>query len=495
MAVALAEYGLAVAGVERPSLSGSVFESIDPTQGAPWAEISQADQLDVEDAVTAAAGALDGAWGRLSPTRRGRILMRWADLIDADADRIAAVETRDNGKLLRETKAQLRVVPDWLYYFGGLADKVEGRVIPLERENVLNYTLREPVGVTAIIAPWNSPVLLATMAAAPALAAGNAIVIKPSELASASVLEVARVAAEAGFPDGTINVVCGGPTVGAALVANERVAKISFTGGSAAAKRVAAQAGARFARLTLELGGKSPNLVFADADLKQAEAGIVAGIYAASGQTCIAGSRALVQAPVFEELTDALAARAGHIRLGDPADPETQMGPLISQAHLERTSAFVSDAERGGGEVIAGGSPAHVDGRPSGYFFSPTIIRPASTADSIVQEEVFGPVLTIMPFESEEEAIELANASRFGLAAGVWTKDLARAHRIARRLRAGTVWINMYRALSFNSPFGGFKESGLGRTNGFEAIYEYLETKSVWCNLDEGVDDPFVLRV
>ena len=313
--------------------------------------------------------------------------MRWADLIETNAERIAGIETQDNGKLLRETTAQLRVVPDWLYYFGGVADKVEGRVIPIERPNVLNYTLREPIGVTAVITPWNSPVLLTIMAAAPALAAGNPIVIDLGARVS-MVLEVVRLAADAGFPDGTINVVSGGPAVGEQLVADERVAKIAFTGGSGAARKIAATAGNRFARLTLELGGKSPNIIFEDADLKAAEAGIVAGIYAASGQTCIAGSRALVQASILEELTAALTLRAEQIRLGDPADPETQMGPLISQSHLERVHAFVNEAEREGGSVLAGGSPVTLDGLSGGYFFPATMIRPGSKDDQVVQEEI-----------------------------------------------------------------------------------------------------------
>ncbi len=484
-----------IGGADVQPSSGETFESIDPATGAPWALVAEGSATDVDAAVEAAQGAFDGDWARLSPTRRGRLLMRFADAIAAHADRIAALETRDNGKLLREMRGQLGVVPDWFYYYGGLADKIEGRVIPLDRTSVLNYTLREPLGVVGIITPWNSPTLLTTMAAAPALAAGNTLVLKPSEVTSASSIELARLAIEAGLPPGVINVVTGGRESGAALVAHESVAKIVFTGGVAGGRAVASAVGARLGRCLLELGGKSANIVFADADLDAAEAGVLSGIYAAGGQTCIAGSRAFIQRPIFAELTERLANRARTIRIGDPTLADTQIGPVATRDQLNRISEFVEQARRDGAEVIAGGEAALVDGLEDGFFYAPTLLGGVAHASRTAQEEIFGPVLCVFPFDVVDEVVALANDTRFGLAAGVWTMNLKRAHRIARRLQAGTVWVNVYRALTFNSPFGGYKESGYGRENGSEAIDEFLQTKSVWCELGDEIQDPFVLKV
>ena len=420
--------------------------------------------------------------------------MRLADLIADRAEEIARIEVADNGKLYKEMRAQLRVIPDWLYYFGGLADKVEGRVIPLDRTSVLNYTLREPLGIVGIIVPWNSPVLLTMYSLCPALAAGNTVVVKPSEHASASILETLRLADEAGFPPGVVNVVTGTGAAGAALVAHPGVAKISFTGSETTGKRIAAAAGARLAATTMELGGKSPNIVFADAPIEAAEAGLLAGIFAAAGQTCVAGSRALLQRPVYDELLERITERAAGVVLGDPMDDATQMGPIANVPQLARIEEMVAAAKDGGARV-AGGARAAVSGFEDGLFFSPTVVDGVGNDAPIAQDEVFGPVLTALPFDTEEEAIAIANDTRFGLAAGVWTSDVKRAHRVARRLEAGTVWINLYRAITFNSPFGGYKESGYGRVNGAEAIDGYLQTKSVWCELSEEIQDPFVMKV
>jgi acyl-CoA reductase-like NAD-dependent aldehyde dehydrogenase len=484
-----------IGGASAPAASGRTFESLNPTTGLPWAVVADGSAPDVDTAVTAAKDALGGAWGSFSPTRRGRLLMRFADLVAANAGAIAELETRDNGKLLREMTGQLGVVPDWLYYFGGLADKVEGRVIPLDRTSILNYTVREPLGVVGIITPWNSPSLLATMAAAPALAAGNAIVLKPSEVTSASSVELARLAVEAGIPPGVFNVVTGGRECGAALVEHPDVAKIVFTGSTAGGRAVGAAVGGRLGRCLLELGGKSANIVFDDADLDAAEAGVLAGIYAAGGQTCIAGSRAFVHRAVFTELTERLVARADAIVIGDPTAAETQMGPVATPEQLVRIEQLVDGAREAGAEVLAGGARATVDGHENGFFYAPTLLGGVAPDARIAQEEVFGPVLCVLPFDDEDEVVALANGTPFGLAAGVWTTHLKRAHRLARRLQAGTVWINVYRALTFNSPFGGYKASGFGRENGIEAIDEFLQTKSVWCELGDEVQDPFVLKV
>lgn len=477
------------------SADGRTFESVNPATGESWAVVAEGGAADVDAAVASSQAALAGEWGRLSPTRRGRLLMRLADAIAANAERVAALETRDNGKLLREMAGQLRVVPDWFYYYGGLADKIEGRVVPLDRTSVLNYTVREPLGVVGIITPWNSPSLLTTMAAAPALAAGNTIVLKPSEVTSASSVELARLALEAGFPSGVINVVTGGRESGQALVGHGGVAKIVFTGSVEGGRAVASAVGSRLGRVLLELGGKSANIVFADADLDAAEAGVLAGIYAAGGQTCIAGSRAYVQSAVFDELSERLARRAQTIRIGDPTDPETQMGPVATQQQLARIEDFVEGARADGSDVVAGGARASVPGLEGGFFYAPTLLAGVRHESRIAQEEVFGPVLSVTPFDDEDEVAALANDTAYGLAAGVWTTNLKRAHRMARRLQAGTVWINLYRALTFNSPFGGYKASGIGRENGIEAIDEFLQTKSVWCELGDEIQDPFVLKV
>jgi aldehyde dehydrogenase (NAD+) len=488
-------YGLLIAGEDVQPGAGRALPSIDPTTGDTWAEIGAADAGDVDRAVRAARAAFESpAWRGLSPTRRGRLMMRLADAIAENAESIATVETRDNGKLYKEMLGQLRVIPEWLYYFGGLADKVEGRVIPHDRSSVFNYTLREPLGVVGIIIPWNSPVLLLMYTLAPALAAGNTVVVKPSEHASASVIETVRLAEQVGFPPGVINVVTGDGEAGGALVDHPDVARVSFTGSDATGRLIAGRASSRLAGVTLELGGKSANIVFADADLEAAEAGILAGIFAAAGQTCVAGSRALVAAEIHDELLARVAKRADEIRLGHPMDDATQMGPIANPPQLARVTRMVDEARAEGADVISGGAPGSVDGLPDGLFYRPTVLSGVDNTSRIAQEEVFGPVLTMIPFRDEAEAVAMANGTRFGLAAGLWTRDVSRAHRVARQLEAGTVWINLYRAVTYNSPFGGYKQSGLGRANGAEAIDEYLQTKSVWTELSDEVQDPFVLR-
>jgi len=490
-------YRLHIGGEELDAEAGRTFASNDPTTGEAWAGFADASPADVGLAVGAAAAAFaqDGPWRSLSATRRGRLLLRLGDLIRERADEIAAIEVRENGKLLKEMRAQLGAVPDWLAYFGGLADKIEGRTIPLDRTSVLNYTQREPLGVVAVITPWNSPSFLTAMALAPALAAGNTVVVKPSEETSASILEIARLLEPAGFPPGVVNVVTGGRAAGEALVAHPGVAKVSFTGGSDAGRAIAAAAGSRLARVTLELGGKSANVVFADAEPEAAEAGILAGIFGAAGQTCIAGSRALIQRPVYDEMVERLRHRAEAIAIGDPMDPATEMGPIANPGQLAKIERAVERAREEGARIVCGGRRAAVPGLPAGLFFEPTLIADVAPESRLAQEEVFGPVLALMPFEDEDEAIALANSTPFGLAAGVWTRDVKRAHRAARRLEAGTVWINMYRSLAFNTPFGGHKDSGIGSLNGIEALDGFLQTKSVWVELGEEVQDPFLLKL
>jgi aldehyde dehydrogenase (NAD+) len=492
---ALREYLNLIDGKEVPAADGQVFTSTNPTTGREWGTFALSGTADVDAAVRAADRAFQGPWAAISPTRRGRLLSRWGALIAENAEFVGRLESIQNGKVLAEMRTQAIASEDWLHYFGGLADKVEGSVVPLARSSVLNYTLREPLGVVAVVLPWNSPTFMTVMAAAPALAAGNTVVIKPSEITCASAVELAAMALEAGLPEGVVNVVTGLRESGEALIDHPLVRKVSFIGSVPAGRAIGARTGGRLITSTLELGGKSPNIVFADADLDLAENGLLTGIFAAAGQTCVAGSRAYIHETVYDELVARIVDRAGAIQVGDPLLERTQMGPVATRAQLAKDEALVEQAVAEGAEVLYGGSRVTVPDHPGGFFYAPTILHRAARAHTIMREEVFGPVLAVTPFRDDAEVVALANDSDFGLAAGVWTRDVRRAHTMARALQAGTVWINTYRALAYNSPFGGYKDSGTGRNNGLEAIHQYLQTKSVWCELGTDIPDPFVIRV
>ena len=480
----------------RRDAGRAAFESFDPFTGQPWATIPHGTAQDVDAAVAAARAAFRSpAWGGLKPTQRGKLLVRFAELLEQEADRLAAIETRDNGKLIAEMSSQLHYIPEWYRYFGGLADKIEGAVLPIDKAGMFAFTRREPIGVVACIVPWNSPLLLLTWKLAAALAAGNTVVIKPSEHASASTLAFVELFEKAGFPPGVVNTVTGFPDdVGAALVNHPDVAKIAFTGGEPGGIAVYKAAAEGLKSVTLELGGKSPNIIFADADLGNAVNGAVSGIFAASGQTCIAGSRLLVHRQVHDEVVEKLVALARTARIGDPKRPDTQVGPVTTLQQRARVLDYIGIARDGGAACVLGGGPPADPALSAGWFVEPTIFTGVSNQMRIAREEVFGPVLSIIPFDDEDHALAMANDTPYGLAAGVWTQDIGRALRMSERLEAGTVWVNTYRAVSFMAPFGGYKRSGVGRESGQAAIDEYLHTKTVWIDSVGQVANPFVIR-
>jgi acyl-CoA reductase-like NAD-dependent aldehyde dehydrogenase len=476
-------------GAERRPGTGT-FESIDPYTGEPWATVPEATRADVDDAVAAARAAFEGEWGALTGTARGRLLRRLGEVITESADDLAIAETRDNGKLLREMGGQVRGLPAWYEYYAGLADKIDGRVVDTGRGDFFGYVSREPVGVVGSILPWNSPLLLLTFKLAPALAAGCTMIAKPSEQAPVSILLLAELFERAGFPPGVFNTVSGASRqVGEWLSSHPGVDHVSFTGSEATGAAVAKAAAGHLAPATLELGGKSANIVFPDADLAAAANGLVAGIFAAAGQTCIAGSRGLVHEDVYDEILEGVADRATRIVMGDPQQPETEMGPICFPGQLQKIQKFVQEARDSGARIVTGGD----DRDMGGLFFAPTIIADVTNDSAVCQEEIFGPVLSMLRFKDEEEAVALANDSRYGLAAGLWTRDIQRVFRMTKRLRVGTVWVNAYRTLNFAMPFGGVKASGFGRENGSEGLHEYLRDKAVWIETTGGTRDPFVL--
>jgi acyl-CoA reductase-like NAD-dependent aldehyde dehydrogenase len=490
----LAKYKMFIGGEWVDAASGATFESVNPFTGKPWALIPRAGPADVDRAVRAAHKAVtEGDWPKLTATQRGALLRKLGDLIAPKAKLLAEIEVRDNGKLISEMSAQTAYMAQWYYYFGGLADKVEGAVLPSDKADIFNYTRHEPLGVVAALVPWNSPLLLTAWKVAPALAAGNTVVLKPSEFTSASLLEFMKLVQEAGFPPGVVNVVTGfGPETGAPLVEHPLVAKITFTGSDATGQKIYESAARGLKRVSLELGGKSPNIVFDDADLDNAVKGAISGIFAATGQTCIAGSRLLVQRSVHDRFVEKLVAFAKTAKMGDPMSTDTQVGPITTPPQYKKVLDYIDIARGEGAKVALGGAKAADFGE--GYFVQPTIFTGVKNTMRIAQEEVFGPVLSVIPFEDDEEAIAIGNGVVYGLAAGVWTQNIKRALTMANRLQAGTVWVNTYRAVSFMSPFGGYKRSGIGRESGQDMIKEYLQTKSVWISTATEVPNPFVMR-
>ncbi|MCZ7452287.1 aldehyde dehydrogenase [Rhizobium rhizogenes] len=470
------------------------FASLDPATGTPWADMPESREADIARAVEAAHRALyeDAGWPKLTATQRGKLLYRLADLVAENAKTLAELETRDTGKIIRETSAQIAYVAEYYRYYAGLADKIEGAYLPIDKPDMDVWLRREPVGVVAAIVPWNSQLFLAAVKIGPALAAGCTIVVKASEDGPAPLLEFARLVHEAGFPAGVVNIVTGfGGSCGTALTTHPKVAHIAFTGGPETARHIVRNSAENLASTSLELGGKSPILVFADADLESAANAQVAGIFAATGQSCVAGSRLIIERSVKDRFLQILAGKAEAIRIGSPLDMATEVGPLATERQRQHIVSLVSASVDAGAKVVAGGEPLDGDG----YFYRPTILDCDGIRSPSMEKEFFGPVLSVVSFETEAEAIALANDTVYGLASGVFTQNLTRAHRLMKAIRAGIVWVNTYRAVSPIAPFGGFGLSGDGREGGLAAALDYTRTKTIWLRTsDDPIPDPFVMR-
>ncbi len=490
MAVATGrEYGLFIDGESAEPADGEVRELDEPATGRPLAKAATGGTADVDRAVTAARTALEGAWGKTPPGERSRLLHALADAIVANRKELAELETRHTGKALSSAKPEVMVAAESFRFMASAIGSIEGGTRPIGG-SILSYTLKEPVGVAAQIVPWNYPIRLAGWKLAPALAAGCAVVLKPDPATPLTALRLAELGAEVGIPAGVVNVVPGdGPTTGAYLVAHPGVDKVSFTGSTATGSEIMRLAADPVKRVSLELGGKSPSVIFADADLDDAVASTAYGIYYSAGQSCDARSRLLVERSVYDDVLGRIAAKAGAVSVGDPLDPETQMGSLISQRHLEKVHGFVETGRGEGAEVVAGGEP--LDGE--GAFYPATVLAGVENGQTVAQEEIFGPVLAVIPFEDEAEAVQLANDVRYGLMATVWTGDPARGHRLARRIKSGTLTINLPYGAFPGIPFGGYKQSGFGREQGLETLQMYLETKSVLLSTGARPSNPWAL--
>ena len=491
----LKQYQMYVDGQWVDARNSKTFESLNPATGEPWASIPEASASDVDRAVKAAHRAFtEGPWATMTATERGKLLRRLGDVLANHSESLGLAETTDTGKLLKETKWQARYISDFFHYYAGLADKVHGETLPIDRPNMWTMTVREPLGVVAAVVPWNSQLFLVAVKIGPALAAGNAVVLKASEHASAPMLEFAKVFEEAEFPPGVMNIVTGfGDPCGKALTSHPLVDRISFTGGPETARHVVRNSADNFAEVSLELGGKSPVLVFEDADMESATNGVLLSIFSASGLSCVAGSRLFLHERIHNEMLDRIASRTKTIRIGDPVEEQSQMGPLATRAQLENIERTLDDATSHGATLVHGGrQPPDL---AKGWYYEPTIVDCPHQDLGVVQQELFGPVVSVLRFRDEHEALMLANKSRFGLAAGVFTRDVGRALRVTKALRSGIVWVNTYRVVSPLAPFGGYKDSGYGRESGLDAIYDYTRPKTVWVNTSpDPIADPFVMQ-
>ena len=488
------KYGMLIDGEWVAAGDGAIFDSVNPTTGKIWSCIPEATAEDVDRAVRAADAALyQGPWGKMTATERGRCLRRLGDLLAEHSEQLGAVETIDTGKMFKETRWQAKYIAEYLHFYAGAADKVSGETLPIDKPDMFVFTDREPLGVIAAVVPWNSQLFLSAVKVGPALAAGNTIVLKASEHAAAPMLEFGALIAEAGIPDGVVNIITGhGDPCGKELTSHPLVARISFTGGPISAQHVIRNSAENFAEVSLELGGKSPFIVFEDADIDSAVNGSVGGIFAAAGQSCVAGSRVYLHEDIADEFLEKMTAVAAGIKIGDPQAEETEMGPLCTTGQLENIEREVAYAISEGGTVLHGGKrPTGLDG----YYYEPTIVDCPRQDLRIVDTELFGPVLSVVRFKTEAEAIALANDTKHGLAAGIFTRDSARSLRVAKAVRAGIVWVNTYRVISPIAEFGGTKTSGYGRESGFQAIYDYTRPKTVWMNMSsEPLGSQFVAR-
>jgi acyl-CoA reductase-like NAD-dependent aldehyde dehydrogenase len=471
--------------------SGRTIASIDPSTEEVWTEAAEGDETDIDNAVKAAKAAFDGPWRRkITASQRGTYIHRLAELVRRDVDALAMVESRDNGKPLRDTKSEILRAADRLVFYAGAADKINGEQIPF-RPDALAYTRLEPVGIVGAILPWNSPIALATWKIGAALATGNTLVLKPAEQTPVSILALARLIEEAGFPAGAVNVVPGyGAIAGNALTTHQHVNKISFTGDHKTAQKIMTAASATLKRCLFECGGKSPHIIFDDADLDRAVTMVVHSAFRSTGQSCSLGSRLFVQRKIYDAFLQRVAEKTAAIRVGMPLDPKTHIGPQTSAEQLEKTMGYILGAKADGARLVTGGGrPA---GLPKGYFVQPTIFADVDNRSRLAQEEIFGPVMAAIPFDTEEEVVIMANDVKYGLVAGFWTKDVTRAHRVAAELEAGLVSVNTFRPTHWTLPYGGFKMSGIGRESGMAALKDYTETKVVVIELsDKPADDPF----
>jgi len=471
------------------------FETLNPANGKPWATFPAASEEESNMAIESAHDALyKGPWAEYTATERGKLLHKLGDLISKHANELGELETRDSGKLAIETRSQSKYVADYYYYYAGLADKIQGEVLPIDKPNMRVFTTREPIGVVVAIVPWNAQLFLSATKIAPALAAGNTVVVKASEQAPAALFKLAELVDKAGFPPGVINILTGfGEPCGRVITSHPKVARVAFTGGSEVAKHIVRNTAENFAHVSLELGGKSPMLIFDDCDIEGAVNGIIAGNFGASGQSCVAGSRVFIQKSIHSKILRKIKERANAIIVGDPLDKKTQVGPLATAHQVERAHDVIDKSLKQGAKIVFGGKrPDHLS---EGWYFEPTLLDCPNQTIDCVSTELFAPVISAITFDTEEEAIEMANDSDFGLGAGVFTENLARAHRVSQKIHSGIVWVNTYRAISPISPFGGFKQSGGSREAGMDAIHEYTRTKTTWINTSpEPMGNPFVIR-
>lgn len=486
-------YQLFIDGAWTEGSAGQVMTSQNPANGQDWATFACASKADVDRAVSAARRALnEPAWRDMTQTQRGKLLYRLAELIEEKAAEIGRIETTDSGKLLAETASQSAYVGDYYRYYAGLADKIEGAVLPIDKPNMHVFTRREPIGIVAAIVPWNAQMFLTATKLGPALAAGCAVVLKASEVAPAPMLEFARLIEEAGFPAGVVSVVTGdAENCAIPLTRHPDIDRIAFTGGPETARHVVRNSAENFAVTTLELGGKSPILVFEDADLDGAANGLIAGNFGASGQSCVAGTRGLVHRSIFDAVASKIEEKMKDVVIGDPLDPKTQVGPLCTPDQIDKIKSTLKKAVSGGSTIRFGGTPLEQPGN----YMAPTLVACADADAETLKIEMFGPVMSLLPFDTEDEAIAIANSTPFGLGSGVFTQNVARAHRVSAKLKAGICWVNTYRAVSPIAPFGGFDQSGYGREAGLEAIHDYTRTKTTWINTsDAPMANPFVMR-